>query len=253
VGMIRDLHVKQPIPVRIQLLIVATFVVVVAVISSPANSDQSAAGNSAARLDCSRIAGHSDDLQPAQERNAKIITAVAHTRGLADDAAIIGVSVALAETALLNMANDGTSDLYDTLQGRELSFGERAVARQSMSYPHDAVGNNLDSIGLFQQRPMSGWGAPEQLIDPVIASELFFDQLVKTRGWQEMTPWAAAQAVQDSPDSSGQLYQDTFARAGAVVSDLTSAEPGSFEDPVCQQSGFRRPIGAIWPPNSLSS
>ena len=251
--MIRDLRVRQPIPVRIQVLIAATFIVAVAVISSPDDSDQSSAANPPARLDCFEVTGHSNDLQPTQERNAKIITAVAHTRGLADDAATIGVSVALAETVLMNMANDGTSDLYDTLQGRELSFGERAVARKSMSYPHDSVGNNLDSIGLFQQRPMSGWGTPEELIDPVVASELFFDQLAKTPDWQDMTPWAAAQAVQDSPDSSGQLYQDTFARAGAVVSALTSEGSGSFDDPVCLQSGLRRPISAVWPPNLLDS
>ena len=249
-GMIRELHIKQPLPVRIQVLIAATFVVAVAVISSAGDSDRSSV-DAAARLDCSGVTGHSNDLQPAQERNAKIITAVAHTHGLADDAATIGVSVALAESIMLNTANDGSSELYDSLQGRELSFGERAVARKSMSYPHDAVGNNLDSIGLFQQRPMTGWGTPEQLIDPVVASELFFDQLVKTPDWQEMTPWAAAQAVQDSPDSSGKLYQDTFASAGAVVTALTSAGSGSFDDPVCLQTGLRRTVGAVWPPPGL--
>jgi hypothetical protein len=251
VGMIRDLHVKQPVPVRIQVLIAATFVVAVAVISS-SSDDRSAAANSAARLDCSGLSGHSDDLRPEQERNAKIITAVARSRGLADDAATIGVTVALAETVLMNVANDGTSELYDNLQGRELSFGERAVARKSMNYPHDSVGNNLDSIGLFQQRPMTGWGPPEQLIDPVIASELFFDQLMKTPDWQDMAPWAAAQAVQDSPDSTGQLYQDTFARAEAVVSAVTSAGPAPFDDQVCLQNGLRRPVGAGWPPRDLN-
>jgi hypothetical protein len=233
VRVIGDLHMKQPIPVRIQVLIAATFVVAVAVISSSGDSDQASADISAARLDCSGLTGHSNDLQPAQERNAKIITAVARTRGLADDAAAIGVSVALAETALMNTANDGTSELYDTLQGRKLSFGELAVARRSMNYPHDSVGNNLDSIGLFQQRPMTGWGTPDRLIDPVVASELFFDELVKIPGWQEMTPWAAAQAVQDSPDSSGQLYQDTFARADALVGAITAPGSGAFDDPMC--------------------
>jgi hypothetical protein len=235
--MIRDLRVKQPIPIRVQVLIAATFVVAVAVIASSADSDQSSTADSAARLDCSGVTGHSNDLQPAQERNAKIITAVAHTRGLADDAASIGVAVALAETVLMNTANDGTSDLYDTLQGRELSFGERAVARKSMSYPHDSVGNNLDSIGLFQQRPMTGWGTPDQLIDPVVASELFFDELVKVPDWRGMAPWAAAQAVQDSPDSSGQLYQDAYAQAEAVVGAITAPGSGSFNDPVCLPSG----------------
>ncbi|MEP6562676.1 MAG: hypothetical protein ABJD68_16575 [Nakamurella sp.] len=250
--MIRDLRVKQPLPVRIQVLIAVTFVVAVAVISNSFDSEQPSGSNTAARLNCAGLTGHSNDLEPAQERNAKIITAVAHTRGLGDNAATIGVSVALAESVLMNLANDGTSDLYDSLQGRELSFGERAVARKSMNYPHDSVGNNLDSIGLFQQRPMSGWGTPEQLIDPVISAELFFDRLVKTANWQDMTPWAAAQSVQGSPDSSGQLYQDSYERADAVVGALT-AQTGSasFTDPVCLQTGLRRPIGASWPPVGL--
>ncbi|MET0865973.1 MAG: hypothetical protein ABWZ98_16705 [Nakamurella sp.] len=247
--MIRDLRVKQPLPLRVQVLIAVTFVVAVAVISSATDSDQPSGVGSAARLDCSGLTGHSNDLAPDQERNAKIITAVAHTRGLGDDAAAIGVSVALAESVLLNTANDGTSDLYDSLEGRQLTFGERAVARKSMNYPHDAVGNNLDSIGLFQQRPMSGWGTPEQLIDPVISTELFFDRLARTADWQDMAPWAAGQAVQGSPDSSGQLYQDTFERAAAVVDEVTAQSGSSwYNDPVCLKTGLRRPVGAAWPP-----
>ena len=99
---------------------------------------------------------------------------------------------------------------------------------------------------------MAGWGTPEQLIDPVVASELFFDQLAKIDNWQNMPPWAAAQRVQDSPDSGGQLYQDTFARAGAVVSALTAAGAAPFTDPVCLQTGLRKPA-AVWPPAGLDS
>ena len=46
------------------------------------------------------------------------------------------------------------------LKRRQLTDTERAVARQSLTYPHDKVGNNLDSIGFFQQRPMTDWALP---------------------------------------------------------------------------------------------
>ena len=42
-----------------------------------------------------------------------------------------------------------------------------------MNYPYDKVGNNLDSIGLFQQRPMTGWGTPAELINPATAPASF--------------------------------------------------------------------------------
>ena len=41
------------------------------------------------------------------------------------------------------------------------------------------MGNNLDSIGLFQQRPMTGWGTPAELINSATAAGKFFDQIVK--------------------------------------------------------------------------
>jgi len=62
-------------------------------------------------------------------------------------------------------------------------------------FPHDKVGNNLDSIGLFQQRPMTGWGAPAQLIDPATAAGLLLDRLQRVPGWQSLPPWQAGQIV----------------------------------------------------------
>ena len=63
------------------------------------------------------------------------------------------------------------------------------MARKSLAYPHDRVGKILDSIGLFQQRPMTGWGTPAELIDPATAAGKSFDRLVQVPGWQGMPPW----------------------------------------------------------------
>jgi len=131
----------------------------------------------------------------AQERNATIVTGVALGRGLGPVGAAIGIAVALAESTLFNYANDGTSTLVGSAEGRQLNDSERAVARQSLAFPHDKVGNNLDSIGLFQQRPMTGWGAPAQLIDPATAAGLLLDRLQRVPGWQSLPPWQAGQIV----------------------------------------------------------
>lgn len=157
-------------------------------------------------------------LTPAQTANAAVIVQVAAAKGLGVAGAEIGVSVALAEATLFNYANDGTSTLTSRAHGRQLDESERAVARESMGYPHDRVGNNLDSIGLYQQRPMTGWGTPDELINPAVATGKFFDALVgNVPTWRMMSGWVAAQTVQGSPDGSGGIYRTTWAQAEGIV------------------------------------
>jgi N-acetylmuramoyl-L-alanine amidase len=66
-----------------------------------------------------------------------------------------------------------------------------------------------DSVGVFQQRPSTGWGARESLLDVAHASRLFFGGpsnpnrgktrgLLDIAGWQSMTVAQAAQKVQIS-------------------------------------------------------
>lgn len=96
------------------------------------------------------------------------------------------------------------------------------LARESLQYPRDRVGNNLDSIGLFQQRPMTGWGSPDQLIDPAISAGFFYDRLVEVPAWQSLPPWNAAQTVQGSPSSDGGIYREMYEQAETIVTDLTA-------------------------------
>jgi hypothetical protein len=168
------------------------------------------------------------DLSPVQSRNARIITGVAGQRGLDKEAAEIAVATALAETGLINFANDGSSELYASEIDRPLSDIEREVARRSLDYPHDEVGNNLDSIGLFQQRPTTGWGAPEKLIDPASAAGLFYDKLLRIDGWQSGVPWQTAQKVQSSPSANGGIYEASY-QGAVVVVDALWAESGCPE------------------------
>ncbi|MBN1174954.1 MAG: C40 family peptidase [Micromonosporaceae bacterium] len=88
---------------------------------------------------------------------------VAAQRGLPVRAAVIAIATALQESTL-----------------RNLTYGDR------------------DSLGLFQQRPSQGWGTPEQILDPVHASNSFYDHLVKVPHWDTIPLAQAAQAVQRS-------------------------------------------------------
>jgi hypothetical protein len=81
-----------------------------------------------------------------------------------------------------------------------------------------------DSLGLFQQRPSAGWGAPSQLLEPGYAARLFFGGpknpnaantrgLLDIPGWQSMTVSQAAQAVQFSAYPDAYAKWETGARA----------------------------------------
>lgn len=98
--------------------------------------------------------------------------------------------------------------------GRELHVPDRgiiialAAAMQESSLRNITYGDR-DSIGVFQQRPSTGWGTRSQLLDVAHATRLFFGGpqnpnkgktrgLLDISGWQSMTLTQAAQKVQIS-------------------------------------------------------
>ena len=103
------------------------------------------------------------------------IAKAAKDKGLNLQAAIIGVGTAITESALKMYANQAVPE--------------------SMNLPHDAVGSDHDSVGLFQQRP--SWGPTADLMNAYKSAGLFYDKL-KTFDWQAMAKGAAAQKVQVS-------------------------------------------------------
>ena len=109
------------------------------------------------------IAGSSLTLTTEQVENAKTIASVAHSRHLPDRAIVIALATAQQESRL-----------------RNLDYGDR------------------DSLGLFQQRPSSGWGTPAQVQDPIYATGKFFDRLVEVPGWQTGRLTTISQSVQIS-------------------------------------------------------
>ena len=130
-------------------------------------------------------------LDPEQAENAALITAIAVGRGLPARAATIALATAYQESDLAN-----------------LEYGD------------------ADSLGLFQQRPSQGWGTEAEVMDPVYATNAFYDALAQVEDYRSLEITVAAQTVQRSafPDA----YADHEGDARVLASALSGNSPGAF-------------------------
>ncbi len=80
---------------------------------------------------------------------------------------------------------------------------------------------DLDSVGIFQQRPSEGWGTATELEDPAYAAGAFFRALVRIPGYAKLPVDVAAQDVQRSAD--GTAYEQYAQSGAALATDLTAA------------------------------
>jgi hypothetical protein len=97
-----------------------------------------------------------------------------------------------------------------------------ATAMQE-SKMHNLSYGDLDSVGVFQQRPSEGWGTTSQLENPVYATTKFFGALTRVRGYLDMPVDQAAQAVQRSAD--GTAYSQYDLMATSMTSAFTGQRP----------------------------
>ncbi len=130
-------------------------------------------------------------LTAAQARNASLISAISIRRGLPAHAATIALATALQESKLYNLR-----------------------------------GGDRDSLGLFQQRHSQGWGTRQQILDPVHATNSFYDALVRVPGYDTMPVTVAAQRVQRSGFPSAYAVYENDARA--LASALTGYSAAAF-------------------------
>ncbi|OAN38496.1 LysM peptidoglycan-binding domain-containing protein [Microbacterium sp. H83] len=127
-------------------------------------------------------------LDAEQASNAALIIGVGRQLGVSDRAIAIALATAMVESSL-----------------RNLPWGDR------------------DSLGLFQQRPSTGWGTPEQALDADRSTRVFFGGvgdpngqstrgLLDIPGWETMRFTDAAQAVQISayPERYGQWETQAY-------------------------------------------
>lgn len=120
------------------------------------------------------VTGSITPLNDERRANAQVIISVGRELGVPDYGIVIALATAMQESSL-----------------RNINWGDR------------------DSLGLYQQRPSSGWGTAEQIMDPAYATRLFFGGpqnpnrgrtrgLLDIAGWQNMALTDAAQRVQIS-------------------------------------------------------
>lgn len=162
------------------------------------------------------------DLTEEQTTNAQIIIDQGRAAGVPEYGWVVALATALQESGL-----------------RNLDHGDR------------------DSRGLFQQRPSSGWGTPEQVMDPRSASLAFYGGatsphwdpsaqradppgLLDVDGWDSMSVTEAAQAVQRSAFPDAYAQWESLARQ--LVADVGGApglEPcGNGRAMTCPPSGL---------------
>ena len=137
------------------------------------------------------VDGRTVSLSVEQAENAALITAIAVARGMPARAATIALATAYQESKLYNIES-----------------GDR------------------DSLGLFQQRPSQGWGTDDQVLDPVYATNAFYDALEKIGDYESMRVTVAAQEVQRS--AYPEAYADHEADARVLASALTGNSAHAF-------------------------
>ncbi|MHA4949881.1 peptidase M23 [Micromonospora sp. SD19] len=168
--------------------------------ASPADPDTSAPARKVAPArptDPAPVAGLDED----QMENAEAIVRTGRKMGVPRRGLVIAVATAMQESNLYNVAS--------------------GVLPESQDYPHQGVGWDHDSVGLFQQRSSSGWGPVGRLMDPEFATRQFLSALEQVPGWQRMRLTDAAQAVQVS--AYPEHYQQHEWRATRVVDAIVPA------------------------------
>lgn len=183
---------------------------VLAVSSMSAESTLASSATPAACSSSPNVKVVSASLDTAQLLNASdIISAASTVRKAGVRGEIVAVAVGLDESDLTNDANNAVP--------------------ASLRLPHEGLGADHDSLGVFQDRPSEGWGSVPHLMDVTFEATEFLTKLVALPGWgqlpaglsQQQTDTLdgqAAQAIQRSGDSSGGNYVSFVPLATQIVS-----------------------------------
>lgn len=141
-------------------------------------------------------------LAQQQYDHAQAIVTAARKRGLPVRGAHVALEVAITESGLWMYANGNNP--------------------RSLALPHDRVGWDHGSVGLFQQQvggaanSTANWGTTDQLMNVPTSTAKFLDALGPLATWQGKSNWMACQDVQHSAFPDGHNYQSNDARAIAL-------------------------------------
>lgn len=136
-------------------------------------------------------------LSKLQMANAVAIIEAGEDLDLPKRAWAVALATAMQESKLRNYANVNVPKSY--------------------KFDYQAEGSDHDSVGLFQQRPSSGWGSVKELMDPKTSATKFYKSLKKVHGWKDMPVTVAAQTVQVS------AFPDAYAQWEGLAWDIIDA------------------------------
>ncbi|WP_148223352.1 hypothetical protein [Segniliparus rotundus] len=160
--------------------------------------------------------GQKMQLNPDQVKNAKAIV---------EEGKKLGVSKKGIEIALMTALDEGKLQNYGSVK-----FPQSQQYADKNPDGTPILGSDHNSIGIFQQQ-VGIWGDDiPNMMDPHTAADRFFKGYVHPDGktnaglssvnYESMTPWAAAQAVQGSFDSSGSNYKQWWQGAEDLAGQL---------------------------------
>ncbi len=150
-------------------------------------------------------------LSAAQVKVVTTIVAAGNAQGIPVRGIVVALAVAQTESGYRNLANPNVPE--------------------SLNYPHDATGDDHDSLGPFQQRPSQGWGTVAQLMDVATQAKNFYTHLANVSGWQSMEITVAAQAVQRSATPTA------YAAAAQTAAALAAKYAGVTDVSGCSSTG----------------
>lgn len=135
-------------------------------------------------------------IVPEQLLNAQIIIGVGKKRGFSRRDVKIALMVSTQESSLIN-----------------LPYGDE------------------DSLGLFQQRPSQGWGTPDQIMDPVYATNKFYDALSGVKDRDKLSLLEVALLVQKPRRSAYESPANRFNDQPSLEGCSYGKVLGIFSDP----------------------
>jgi cell wall-associated NlpC family hydrolase len=143
----------------------------------------------------------------AQLANAAAIVKAGAEVGAPQRAQVIAIATAMQESTLSMYAN--------------------STVPESLTLPHEKVGNDHDSVGLFQQR--ASWGPLDVRMNANASAKLFYEKLLALPGWESMPLTEAAQSVQVSalPDAYARWEEPANAVVGSVAGIVCTGAPGN--------------------------
>ncbi|GLI73529.1 hypothetical protein PoHVEF18_001747 [Penicillium ochrochloron] len=140
--------------------------------------------------------GNLPGLSATQSKHARAIIGEAKSEDLGLHGCAAGIATALVESNILIYANKDVPS--------------------SLNYPHDAVGSDHDSVGIFQQRAMFYPDIAADM-DAAKSAAQFFKKMKNISGWKSMAVGTLCQKVQ------GSAYPTRYAERVAEAEKICNA------------------------------